>query len=286
MGSDNPDPQAAVRTALLDGRAQFTRRLLYGDAIGAREVMSRVLDVAPPSRIYFEVVQAALYDIGRRWERGEVSVAQEHLATRIADVVMVDLAPSLPREEPRGRVAIVACAAHELHDIGSRIVADFLAADGWVVLSLGAMTPSGALAELAAARRADVVALSATMADHLPDLARASMQLARAATAPVPRGRRPCIRRPRGRGGSRPRPRRRYAGCARPRAPGALPRRSEAVGRRAARGRVGGGRCSVLDDDGASVVEAVDGADDLAAADDALAGLSCDRLRRDRPDRR
>lgn len=177
MGWDNPDPQAAVRAVLLDGRAQFTRRLLYGDVIGAREILFRVLDVAPPSRIYFEVVQAALYDIGRRWEQGDVSIAQEHLATRIADVVMVDLAPSLPREEPRGRVAIVACAAHELHDIGSRIVADFLAADGWIVLSLGAMTPSGALAELAAARRADVVALSVTMADHLPDLARASMHL-------------------------------------------------------------------------------------------------------------
>ncbi len=145
--------------------------------MGARAVVLRTLHVAPPTRIYFEVVQAALYDIGRSWERGETSVAQEHLATHVAEVVMVDLAPSLPREEPHGRVAIVACAAHELHDIGSRIVADFLAADGWIVLALGAMTPSGALAELAAARRADVVALSVTMTEHLPDVARASVHL-------------------------------------------------------------------------------------------------------------
>ena len=71
------------------------------------------------------------------------------------------------------RRVLVACAEGELHSIGVRMVADFLEADGWDVLFVGALSPPAAVAELATAQRVDVVALSAALGQRVPEIRQA-----------------------------------------------------------------------------------------------------------------
>ena len=137
--------------------------------------------LTPPRRtgddvrsVYLEVLQPALYEIGRRWEEAEISIAQEHLATATTQSLMARLAERLDAgTDRRGRTRLVACAEGELHSLGGRMVADFLDADGWDVLFVGALSPVGALAEMAAERGVDVVALSASLSERLPEVAAA-----------------------------------------------------------------------------------------------------------------
>jgi methanogenic corrinoid protein MtbC1 len=124
-------------------------------------------------RIYLEVLQPALYEIGRRWSHAEISVAQEHLATAATQSAMARLAERLadgPRRVRPGS-AVVACVSDELHSVGGRMVADFLEADGWRVAFLGQLTPGVDLAELAAEHGAQVVALSAALPERVPRVA-------------------------------------------------------------------------------------------------------------------
>jgi methanogenic corrinoid protein MtbC1 len=96
--------------AELEGiRARYLELLLDGDARGARATIAEALEVATAATVYFEVVQPALYEVGRLWERAHVSVAQEHLATGVSEVMIGELAGRLPRRTPRARTAIVAC---------------------------------------------------------------------------------------------------------------------------------------------------------------------------------
>jgi methanogenic corrinoid protein MtbC1 len=83
---------------------------------------------------------------------------------------MARLAERLEHTSPRGRTALVAGAEGELHSIGARMVADFLEADGWEVLFVGALSPVDALAAMAADRGVDVVALSASLSERLPEV--------------------------------------------------------------------------------------------------------------------
>jgi methanogenic corrinoid protein MtbC1 len=136
--------------------------------------------------LYLEVLQPALYEIGRRWQEAEISVAQEHLATATTQSLMARLAGRLDgRATRRDRRALVACAEGELHSIGVRMVADFLEADGWEVLFVGALSPAGAVAEMAAAQRVDLVALSAALAQRVPEIATAVSALRALETVPV-----------------------------------------------------------------------------------------------------
>lgn len=120
-----------------------------------------------PRALYMKVLAPALQEVGSRWQRGLISVAQEHLATAIVTSVMATVAPRLIEPPPIGRRAVLACTDGELHDVGLRMVGDFLEADGWEVLFLGALTPPDALQHLVAESAPDVVGLSTALTTHL-----------------------------------------------------------------------------------------------------------------------
>ena len=81
----------------------------------------------------------ALIEVGVRWEAGDVTVAQEHLATSTVRAAMQRLLADA-RADVRG-VAVLACAPGEQHEIGLLMLAVLLRADGWQVAYLGADTP-------------------------------------------------------------------------------------------------------------------------------------------------
>jgi methanogenic corrinoid protein MtbC1 len=158
-----------VRDAYLDA-------LVASDLDGARRVLAAALEAGATVRdLYLGVLQPALYEIGARWSRAEISVAQEHLATAATQAAMAGLAERLAplpgaRGAARGSV-VIACAEDELHALGVRMVADFLEADGWSVTWVGAMTPAEGLAELA--RGVHAVAISAALPERIPLVTRA-----------------------------------------------------------------------------------------------------------------
>jgi methanogenic corrinoid protein MtbC1 len=155
-------------------REEYLRALLSADLEAARSVLDGALEGGmPAAAIYLEVLQPSLYEIGRLWSHAQISVAQEHLATAAVQSAMARLAERLrvrPRRVAPG-VALVACVSDELHAVGGRMVADFLAGDGWRVVFLGALTPGRDLAALAAEHGARVVALSAALAERVPRVA-------------------------------------------------------------------------------------------------------------------
>src|SRR3954462_3456382 len=150
-------------------RTRYVDALISGDLAAAERL---IVDSGTDVRVlYLEVLQPALYEIGRRWAQAEISVAQEQLATATTQSLMARLADRFDGGAPRrDRRVLLACAEGELHSIGVRMVADFLEADGWDVLFVGALSPPSSVAELAAAQGVDVVALSAALAQRVPEV--------------------------------------------------------------------------------------------------------------------
>lgn len=122
--------------------------------------------------LHLQVVQPAQREIGRLWQENRISVAQEHLATSISQVVVSMLYQHLPREAANGRSALVACVEGEHHDMGGRMGADFLEMAGFGVRYLGANVSASSVVQEVAAMKPDVLGLSATMSFCLPGLIR------------------------------------------------------------------------------------------------------------------
>jgi methanogenic corrinoid protein MtbC1 len=171
----------------LEGRADAYRRaLLARDARRARALVEdAVRRGAAVLDVYCAVLRPALEEIGDLWALDEISVVQEHFATEVTGQLLGALAPDR-RTAPAGdRVAVVACSPDELHQLGSRMVADVLEREGWEVIALGAAAPAGALAELVAADGPALVALSTATVGRLPGVGQTLGELAALADPPV-----------------------------------------------------------------------------------------------------
>ena len=155
------DELSPVRRELLD-------RLLDGDVQGALELARRAKEEAGGLlELYVEVLQPVLYEVGRMWEEGRISVAHEHLASSIVTRILVQEGASVPLAASRKR-ALVTAATSDLHEMGAWMVADALRMKGWKVDFLGANTPVEDVVDLARRSKADLVAISVTMPFHLP----------------------------------------------------------------------------------------------------------------------
>jgi MerR family transcriptional regulator, light-induced transcriptional regulator len=159
------EPVVPVDAGIAALRDDYLAALLASDGTRARHLVDRAVagGVSVPE-VYLGVLAPALEEIGRLWERGELSVAYEHFATSVTQGIVGALGPTI-RVPPRGgRLAVVACAPGEAHALGAQMLGDLLEAAGWEVLLLGAATPAGDLAALVRDEQPDVVCLSSSNA--------------------------------------------------------------------------------------------------------------------------
>ncbi|MDZ7839493.1 MAG: cobalamin-dependent protein [Gammaproteobacteria bacterium] len=142
----------------------FREAALAGDRAGAAEVFK--LALARSGSLHeaeVHVIQPAMYEIGRLWQENMVSVAQEHLASAIAQTLMAQAYGLTGPTDTVDRSALFACSAGNQHAIGLRMVADAFEYAGWTVHFLGANTPSAALIQHARAFNPDIIGLSASL---------------------------------------------------------------------------------------------------------------------------
>jgi methanogenic corrinoid protein MtbC1 len=143
----------------------YTIALLTGDEVAAERTIREALDARVRMADVDDLIIApALWYVGELWERGEITVADEHLATEISIRVL-----ALHREAHRlatGRrktTAMLATPSGERHVVALEMVADLLREAGYRVLMLGGDVPATALALAAERHRPDVIVMSATM---------------------------------------------------------------------------------------------------------------------------
>jgi methanogenic corrinoid protein MtbC1 len=157
----NDHPLAALAGRYMDA-------LLRGDRQSASQmILESVHQGTPIKDIYLNIFQDSQREIGRLWQTNQISVAQEHYCTAATQMIMSQLYPYIFSSERKGRRMVATCVGGELHEIGARMVADFFEMDGWDTYFLGANTPVDGILHAVAERKADVLAISATMTFHI-----------------------------------------------------------------------------------------------------------------------
>ena len=158
----------------------FLSYLISGDQKRCEDLIElQILRGVPVKWIYGDLIQDALYEIGCRWSRGNVSVGAEHVASALAEVLLARLYPSPRNKGPGERRAIICCAPDENHRIGPRIVSDFMELHGWTACFLGGGLPAAEIENFVVGSRPDVLGLSLCRSEAAPALASLLAQLAK-----------------------------------------------------------------------------------------------------------
>ena len=148
------------------GRA-YAAALLATDEVAAELAIRGALAAKlTTAEIDDEIIAPALWLVGRLWARGEISVADEHLATEISlRVLALQREATRTVEERRSRKALLAAPAGELHTVALQMISNLLRDAGYTVLMLGPDVPPDALAEAACRHEPEVICMTATMPD-------------------------------------------------------------------------------------------------------------------------
>lgn len=165
-----PEAPSFLRTETPQGR--IAGRYLLAILEGDRRAAVGIIDDAAasgicPREIYTSILRPVAQEIGRLWHLGDATVAEEHFATATTQLVMGALYSRLPRATQNGKTAVAAGVEGDAHELGIRMVADFLEMDGWRVIYLGVNVPADDLAQAVEDYQADMLMLSATLVTHL-----------------------------------------------------------------------------------------------------------------------
>jgi MerR family transcriptional regulator, light-induced transcriptional regulator len=168
---------AAAPPPLQTATHELTEALDRFDEEQAHAVLDRLLAAYRIETILRDLLIPYLHDLGERWARGGVTVAQEHFASNLLRGRLLGLARGWG--QGNGPTAVLACLPSEQHDLGLIAFGITLYRRGWRIIYLGPDTPIATIRQAADSIAPDLVVLAGTVpepfaahADAITDLAR------------------------------------------------------------------------------------------------------------------
>lgn len=153
-------PHVGVSSPSLFSAGLF-QALKVQDETKASQVLTQAHAVFDVSTICLEIIIPCLVEIGETWHRGEMRIAEEHMATTFLRGRLLTLYQAFPVRR-RGPRLIVGAAPGERHEIGALIFSLLARRAGFWVEYLGPDVDIADLLDFVRADRPALVCLSAT----------------------------------------------------------------------------------------------------------------------------
>ncbi len=149
---------------LVEISSLLTEQLINGQKLECIKVIDNLIKQnVDLSKVYEMILKDSLYQVGTLWENNKISVAKEHLATAITESLMNHFYDSLDYKEKSNLVAISTTIENEQHQVGARMITDFLEQEGWNCYFLGSETPINDLLKLIEEYKPNLLAISVSI---------------------------------------------------------------------------------------------------------------------------
>lgn len=153
---------SAIFHSLVSGREEEAADIL----------INKYLKNEPLSQIFDNLICPAMRRIGDLWFSGELSIAQEHLATRTILNAIHKLRNVLPVTDITGEIAMCCAFEGDLHEFPLHLAQLILENEGYEVVNFGANTPLYSFTEEVGCYAPNLICFSATVMTDIERLAR------------------------------------------------------------------------------------------------------------------
>lgn len=173
---------SAKTVRLRDFFAAMRRSVRDGGIPEASEWIDRGVKAGlKPAEMLIGVVQPALYEIGERWSRGEVTVSYEHRFSAFADALAILIYEKYPalqanRQDARPDI-LLTCVDGNYHTLGIKFLEVMLLSKGYRTFTALPGLPARETAALAREMRCSAVGVSVSMLPQLKALRELSAEL-------------------------------------------------------------------------------------------------------------
>jgi MerR family transcriptional regulator, light-induced transcriptional regulator len=128
----------------------------------ANLLLSRHLKGESLAHIFDSIIAPAMGKIGELWYIGEISVAQEHIATRAAMNAMYKLRSTLTVSKERKGLIMCCGIEGDFHELSPYLVQIIFENLGWEVINFGANTPLYSICDEILHHSPETICISAT----------------------------------------------------------------------------------------------------------------------------
>ena len=169
-----------------DHSIKLANLLLSGEEQLAITHIHTVLTENDRLTLYEDLLTPAMTYIGKLWERNEITVADEHLATAICDFIISDFEfRSSSKEQGNRKKVMLFGVEGEEHYIGLKMASAVFQEFGWSVRYLGPNLPLRHAETAANDWQPDVIAMSAALSYRLPTLKKSVQVLSQTSGHPT-----------------------------------------------------------------------------------------------------
>ena len=167
-------PPKKGRAVSLSSSVTFTEVILKGDEKEAgAQLIHAYMEGQSLVALFDKTITEAMHEVGKLWSRGTLTVADEHLASRVVLSALQGLRSVAVPAGPAGMKAICCGIEGDLHELPVHLAEIILETEGWDTRNLGPNTPLFSLREMVTQQRPQLVCISAR---SIADLDRATSE--------------------------------------------------------------------------------------------------------------
>lgn len=155
-------PESALYQTLIDGGEEAATNFLITAHLEGKE-LTEIID---------RLICPAMQKVGELWHRGDISITQEHLATRTVSFAIYKLRSALPISAAKSGLAMCCAMEGDLHELPTLLAQVTIENEGLDVVNFGANTPLYSLTEEVERHLPKLVCISATVVNDLERLTR------------------------------------------------------------------------------------------------------------------
>lgn len=160
----------------LPSAESFSELLLSdNEAEAAAQLIDAYLQNNTLATIFDETITSSMHRVGDLWFNGTITIADEHLATRVMLTALQSLRGIVVPGQATGLKAITCGIEGDLHELPVHLAELMLESEGWDIWNLGPNTPLFTLRDMVAQKKPDLVSISAR---SIVDLDRATTEYA------------------------------------------------------------------------------------------------------------
>lgn len=183
-----PNPTAALSARRPASKEKVSASLLFQHLIAGHEdetealLINAYLHGTSLASLFDRVVTTAMHQIGDLWYRGELTIADEHLATQTVIAALQNLRSVIQLATASERKALICGVEGDLHELPIHLSQVLLENDDWDVINLGPNTPFFAVADALTKHRPRLLCISAKLMTDPDRLVRDYAQVHKAAS--------------------------------------------------------------------------------------------------------
>ncbi len=171
-------PPKGVRKKMVPGSLpsaeSFTEVLLSGnEAEAAAQLIDAYLQNHALATLFDATITNAMHRVGDLWFNGTITIADEHLATRVILSALQKLRGIVVPAPATGLKALSCGIEGDLHELPIHLAEIIIESEGWDTSNLGPNTPLFTLRDMVAQKKPDLVCISAR---SIVDLDRATTE--------------------------------------------------------------------------------------------------------------